>query len=180
MSQRGRPCVATCCCWPPLALIRSLNCSSAAATTGPDSAHDQAAVIDSRIRGRQRGRHRGPAAVAAGHPDRIAADPNWGPYLDARSDLVAQLADQVRVNTAGEAPAWAAVPARSRSGRVDRRRAGVARRHPGRPQRPATHRATPARLRRPNLSNSDSTSDSPPPIPHADRRWRQLLATRSP
>ena len=40
---------------------------------------------------------------------------------------------------------------RSRAGRADRRPAGMARRHPGRPQRPATHRATPARPRRPNL-----------------------------
>ena len=27
VSRRGRPCVATCCCWPPPALIRSRNCS---------------------------------------------------------------------------------------------------------------------------------------------------------
>jgi hypothetical protein len=43
-----------------------------------------------------------------GIPDRIAADRDWGPYLDARSQLVAQLADQVRLNTAGVTPAWAA------------------------------------------------------------------------
>jgi AAA domain len=43
-----------------------------------------------------------------GIPDRIAADPNWGRYLDARSQLVAELADQVRLSTEGEAPAWAA------------------------------------------------------------------------
>jgi hypothetical protein len=45
-----------------------------------------------------------------GIPDRIAADPHWGPYLDARSELVAELADQVRLSTEGEAPAWAAQP----------------------------------------------------------------------
>ena len=39
----------------------------------------------------------------------IAADPQWGPYLHARSHLVVQLADQVRRN-GGEAPAWAAQP----------------------------------------------------------------------
>ena len=33
-----------------------------------------------------------------------------GPYLDARSELVAELADQVRLSTEGEAPAWAAQP----------------------------------------------------------------------
>jgi hypothetical protein len=32
------------------------------------------------------------------------------PYLDARSELVAELADQVRLSTEGEAPAWAAQP----------------------------------------------------------------------
>jgi hypothetical protein len=43
-----------------------------------------------------------------GLPDRVAANPKWGPYLHARSHLVAQLANQVRLNTAGEAQAWAA------------------------------------------------------------------------
>ena len=41
-------------------------------------------------------------------PDRVAADPEWGPYLAVRSQLVAQLADQVRRNTAAETPSWAA------------------------------------------------------------------------
>src|SRR5215213_8857426 len=35
--------------------------------------------------------------------------PNWGPYLDARSRLVAQLAEHVRGNAECETPAWAAV-----------------------------------------------------------------------
>ena len=52
----------------------------------------------------------GPLPWLPGIPDRIAADPDWGPYLNARSQLVAQLADQVRRNAAGEAPAWAAQP----------------------------------------------------------------------
>jgi hypothetical protein len=44
-------------------------------------------------------------------PDGVpAADPKWGPYLDARSRVVAELADQVRLNAEGEAPAWAAEP----------------------------------------------------------------------
>ena len=47
--------------------------------------------------------------MAAGIPHRLAADPNWGPYLNARSQLVAELADQVRGKTAAEAPAvWVA------------------------------------------------------------------------
>jgi hypothetical protein len=36
-----------------------------------------------------------------GIPDRIAADPVWGPYLDARSRLVTQLADQLRLTADG-------------------------------------------------------------------------------
>jgi hypothetical protein len=43
--------------------------------------------------------------MAAGIPNRIAADPNWGPYLRARSRLVCDLADQVRLAAAGQAPA---------------------------------------------------------------------------
>jgi hypothetical protein len=37
-------------------------------------------------------------------------DPTWGPYLDARSHVVAELADQVRLNAEAEASAWAAEP----------------------------------------------------------------------
>jgi hypothetical protein len=51
---------------------------------------------------------RGPLPWLPGIPEGIAADPNWGPYLHARSHLVAQLADQVRLNAVAEVPAWAA------------------------------------------------------------------------
>ena len=82
---------------------------SAAAQRELASARDQAAVIDSRIEAiNQTGT--GPLPWLPGIPDRLAGDPDWGPYLDARSRLVAQLADQVRLNTAGETPAWAAKP----------------------------------------------------------------------
>ena len=50
----------------------------------------------------------GPLPWLSGIPHLLAADPNWGPYLEARSQLVAELADQVRRNTAAETPAWAA------------------------------------------------------------------------
>ena len=76
------------------------------------SADDRAAVLDWRLDDTSllSGQH-GPLSWLPGIPDRIAADPTWGPYLDARSDLVAQLAYQVRLNTAaGEALAWAAQP----------------------------------------------------------------------
>jgi conjugative relaxase-like TrwC/TraI family protein len=52
----------------------------------------------------------GPLPWLPGIPDRIAADPNWGPYLDARSHLIAELADQIHLNAEGEAPAWAHAP----------------------------------------------------------------------
>jgi conjugative relaxase-like TrwC/TraI family protein len=50
----------------------------------------------------------GPLPWLPAIPRRLAADPDWGPYLDARSQLVAKFADQVRLNGAAEAPAWAA------------------------------------------------------------------------
>jgi hypothetical protein len=51
----------------------------------------------------------GPLPWLPGIPNRLAADPTWGPCLNARSQLVAQLANQVRGNAAAEAPAaWVA------------------------------------------------------------------------
>jgi hypothetical protein len=78
------------------------------------SADDRAAVLDWRLdyicllRGRD-----GPLPWLPGIPDRIAADPTWGPYLDARSRLVTQLADRVRLTAdgVGWAESHAAVPA---------------------------------------------------------------------
>jgi hypothetical protein len=80
------------------------------------SADDQAAVIDSRIHDMNQVAVGGPLPWLPGIPHRLAADPNWGPYLRARSQLVAELADQVRRTTAADhAPAWTgqrpAVPA---------------------------------------------------------------------
>ena len=82
----------------------------AAAQRELTSARDQAAVVDSRIQDINEVANSGPLPWLPGIPDRIAADPHWGPYLDARSHLVAQLANQVRRNAAGETPAWAAKP----------------------------------------------------------------------
>jgi hypothetical protein len=81
---------------------------AAAAQRDLTSARDQAAVIDSRIRGTRLVGAGRPLRWLPDIPDCIAADPDWGPYLDARSELVAELADQVRLSTEGEAPAWAA------------------------------------------------------------------------
>jgi len=83
---------------------------AATATRGTARAHDQAAVIDSRIHDIKEVATGGPLPWLPGIPHRIAADRGWGPYLAARSNLVTQLADEVRLNTAGEAPAWAIQP----------------------------------------------------------------------
>jgi conjugative relaxase-like TrwC/TraI family protein len=75
------------------------------------SADDRAAVLDWRLdhTGPLGGRD-GPLPWLPGIPDRIAADPRWGPYLNARSQLVAELADQARLNAAADTPAWAIQP----------------------------------------------------------------------
>ena len=78
------------------------------------SADDRAAVLDWRLdNASPRSSRDGPLPWLPGIPDRIAADPTWGPYLDARSRLVTQLADQVRLTAdgVGWAEPHAAVPA---------------------------------------------------------------------
>jgi conjugative relaxase-like TrwC/TraI family protein len=82
----------------------------AAATWDLTSARDQAAVIDSRIQDVNEVAAGGPLPWLPGIPHRLAADPDCGPYLEARSHVVAELADQVRPNAAAETPAWAAQP----------------------------------------------------------------------
>src|SRR4029450_4362968 len=73
-------------------------------------AHDQTAVSDSRIQDVNQVTAGGPLPWLPGIPHRLAADPDWGPYLNARSRLVAELADQVRRNAAADAPAWGTQP----------------------------------------------------------------------
>jgi conjugative relaxase-like TrwC/TraI family protein len=122
------------------------------------SAHDQAAVIDSRIEDVGLVAARGPLPWLPGIPDRIAADPRWRPYLEARSHLVAELAGQVRLNGAGEAPAWAAQP----------------------------HALVPAELiadlqvwRAANqIDPSDLRPTGPPQLGYASRAWQQQLDKR--
>jgi conjugative relaxase-like TrwC/TraI family protein len=79
-----------------------------AVTQDPTGARDQAAVIDSRLQDLSEVAGGGPLPWLPCIPDRLAADPNWGPYLNARSQLVAELADQVRRNRATATVAWAA------------------------------------------------------------------------
>jgi hypothetical protein len=66
------------------------------------SADDRAAVLDWRLDSASpRSSRDGPLPWLPGTPDRIAADPVWGPYLDGRSRQVTQLADEVRLTADG-------------------------------------------------------------------------------
>jgi conjugative relaxase-like TrwC/TraI family protein len=73
------------------------------------SADDRAAVLDWRLdNASPRSSRDGPLPWLPGIPDRIAADPIWGPYMGARSCLITQLADQVRLT--GGREGWAGQP----------------------------------------------------------------------
>jgi len=152
---------------------------TAAAPRDLTSAHDQAAVIDSRIEDLGLVAARGPLPWLPGIPHRIAADPRWGPYLDARSHLVAQLADQIRLNAAGEAPAWAAqphalVPAKLIADIQIWRAANQIDPSDLRPTGPPQHgRAT--RIWQHQLDVRLAAAEI-----HTDQPWRQLLATEVP
>jgi conjugative relaxase-like TrwC/TraI family protein len=78
-----------------------------AVTRDLTGAHDLAAVIDSRLQDINEVAGRGPLPWLPGIPHRLAAGPNWGPYLRARSQLVAELAEQVRLKAEADAPLWA-------------------------------------------------------------------------
>jgi hypothetical protein len=142
------------------------------------SADDRAAVLGWRLDDTSLLSGRGgPLSWLPGIPDRIAADPTWGPYLEARSDLVAQLAGQVRLNVGGEAPAWAAqlralVPAELMADvQVWRAAAQVDPadlRPTGPPQLGYATRIFQQRL---DIRLADT---------NADERWRHLLATEAP
>jgi hypothetical protein len=151
----------------------------AAAQGDLTSAHDQAAVIDSRIHDVDQITAGGPLPWLPGIPHRLAADPDWGPYLNARSQLVAELTDQARRNAAAEAPAWAAQPyapvpaeliadlqvwrAATQVDSSDLRPTGP----------PQLGRA--ARIFQQQLDQRLAAADTP-----TDRQWRRLLATEAP
>jgi conjugative relaxase-like TrwC/TraI family protein len=77
-----------------------------------DNAVDPAAVLDWRI-GPSGGHSAGsgPLRWLPAIPDQLRDHPEWGPYLSRRADLVADLADQIRVIardwTPATAPVWA-------------------------------------------------------------------------
>jgi hypothetical protein len=142
------------------------------------SADDQAAVLDWRLDSAStRSSPDGPLPWLPGIPDRIAADLTWGPYLGARSRLITQLADRVRLTAKGED--WA----------------------------DQLHAPLPAELiadvqvwrAATQVDPSDLRLTGPPQLGHAarifqqqldkrlaaaatdeDRRWRQLLAAEAP
>jgi len=152
---------------------------TATALRDPTSAGDQAADIDLRIQHINNVIGPGPLPWLPGIPYRIASDPNWGPYLHARSRLVAQLADQVRSNAKGEAPAWAAVrralvPAELIADLQVWRAATqvdpIDLRPTGPPQLDNAARFFQQRLNK-RLAAADT---------HTDLQWRQLLARETP
>lgn len=86
--------------------------AAAAAARDLDGARDVAATLDWRLD--PTGNHSlgaGPLPWLPAVPAAIGADPVWGDYLAARSDLVSELAGQIRRDvdtwTAHTAPAWA-------------------------------------------------------------------------
>jgi hypothetical protein len=73
-----------------------------------DSAHNRAAVFNWRLDDIPLQNKAAPLPWLPGVPDRIARNPDWGPYLAGRSRLISDLADQVRTNGQAAAPAWTA------------------------------------------------------------------------
>jgi hypothetical protein len=88
--------------------VSSVALLTAAAQRDLTSGHDQAAVIDSRVEAIGLIPAGGAAAVAAGNSQPACSGPQLGTIPARPSRLVAELADQVRVNATAETPAWAA------------------------------------------------------------------------
>ena len=113
------PWLATADSWPALrtqlALLTArgkdplLALSRAAADAPLDEAGDPAAVLTWRI-DHTNPNGRGPLPWLSSIPDRLAAHPDWGPYLTARGRHVHQLGEAVerQVRAASDRPAWAA------------------------------------------------------------------------
>ena len=73
-----------------------------------DTAHDPAAVLDSRLQLLVPEKAPGPLPWLRGIPSRVAEDEMWGPYMQARADRIEGLADAVRreVRSHHLAPSW--------------------------------------------------------------------------
>ena len=85
----------------PLAELRN-----AAQQLELDTAGDRAAVLDWRLDDTRLHNTLAPLPWLPGIPDRIANNPDWGPYLAARARLITDLADQVRTAERADAPSW--------------------------------------------------------------------------
>jgi conjugative relaxase-like TrwC/TraI family protein len=73
-----------------------------------DTAADHAAVLNWRLDDTPLHNPAAPLPWLPGIPARLAADPEWGPYLAARARLITELADQVPTTGQAAAPAWMA------------------------------------------------------------------------
>jgi conjugative relaxase-like TrwC/TraI family protein len=71
-----------------------------------DTADDPAAVLDWRLDDTRLHNSLAPLPWLPGLPDRIANNPDWGPYLAARARLIIDLADRVRTAERADAPSW--------------------------------------------------------------------------
>jgi hypothetical protein len=71
-----------------------------------DTAGDPAAVLAWRLDDTRLHNSLAPLPWLPGLPDRIANNPDWGPYLAARAQLINDLADQVRTAERTDAPSW--------------------------------------------------------------------------
>jgi DNA primase catalytic core len=86
-----------------------LELATVAASTELGTATDPAAVLDWRLETTGIRNHTpGPLPWIPSIPHTLAAHPEWGPYLTARGQLVADLADTVHQNAliAGSQPGW--------------------------------------------------------------------------
>src|SRR6188768_1870663 len=98
MSRHGRPCVLVCCFLPWRARTRTNAYGTHARPARSAVPMIEPAVLDWRLdNASPRSSQDGPLPWLPGIPGRIAADPTWGPHLGARSRLITQLADQVRL-----------------------------------------------------------------------------------
>jgi conjugative relaxase-like TrwC/TraI family protein len=71
-----------------------------------DTAGARAAVLDWRLDDTRLHNTLAPLPWLPGLPDRIANNPDWGPYLAARARLIIDLADQVRTAERADASSW--------------------------------------------------------------------------
>jgi excisionase family DNA binding protein len=81
------------------------NCATRLSSWNSTPQATRAVVLDWRLDDTRLHNSLEPLPWLPGIPDRIANNPDWGPYLAARAQLITDLADQVRAS--GEAATWA-------------------------------------------------------------------------